>query len=106
MSKIRLSSHPLRIETGRYGRNRIDRNERLCLICGKNDIEDEYHFVLNCDEYSTIRDSYIKEKWRKNPSVFKLTCLLKSKDTDELVKLAKYVKFALEKRNTIINRQI
>ena len=33
ISRIRISSHALRIETGRYGVNRVDRNQRLCLIC-------------------------------------------------------------------------
>ena len=46
ITKIRLSSHKLRIETGRYGRNRIDRNERLCQICNCGDIEDELSFIL------------------------------------------------------------
>lgn len=31
--RIRISAHNLRIETGRYGRNRTQRNERLCQLC-------------------------------------------------------------------------
>ena len=45
--KLRLSSHPLRIETGRYGRARIERNQRQCILCNSG-IEDEYHFVIKC----------------------------------------------------------
>ena len=33
LTKLRVSSHKLRIETGRYGRNRIERHERLCELC-------------------------------------------------------------------------
>jgi len=33
IAKLRLSSHPLKIETGRYGINRIERHERLCDYC-------------------------------------------------------------------------
>ena len=36
----------LRIETGHYARNRIDRALCLCTLCDKSDLEDEYHFVL------------------------------------------------------------
>ena len=42
LKKLRISAHNLRVETGRYGRNRLERNERKCLICANsNDIEDE-----------------------------------------------------------------
>lgn len=32
LSRLRLSSHKLRIETGRYAQNRIERNQRYCTI--------------------------------------------------------------------------
>ena len=41
-SNLRLSAHQLRIETGRYASNRLDRALRLCILCDKSDIEDEY----------------------------------------------------------------
>lgn len=58
--KIRLSAHSLRIQTGRYARNRIPRNERYCQYCNTNDLEDEFHFVLICPCYSEIRNKLIK----------------------------------------------
>jgi hypothetical protein len=48
LSRLRLSSHSLRIQTGRYAGQRLDRNQRKCLLCNNGDIEDEYHFVLIC----------------------------------------------------------
>jgi hypothetical protein len=42
----------LRIETGRYGSNRIDINLRTCQLCNSVDIKDEYHFVLICPCYN------------------------------------------------------
>ncbi|KAL4221122.1 hypothetical protein ACF0H5_019381 [Mactra antiquata] len=68
---IRLSSHSLRIQTGRYGSNRIPRNERLCIFCNLNDLEDEFHFVLSCPCFSDIRRSYIDTYFYNNPSMFK-----------------------------------
>ena len=44
ISKIRLSSYDLKIETGRH--NNTPRNIRLCELCSLQDIEDEYHFTL------------------------------------------------------------
>ena len=45
LTKLRASSHVLRIESGRYGRDRIEKAERKCFYCTNNDIEDEFHFV-------------------------------------------------------------
>ena len=47
----RLSSHSLRIESGRYERNRLDRSLRTCQICNTGDVEDEYHLILICNQY-------------------------------------------------------
>ena len=48
LTRMRLSSHSLRIQTGRYGRNKIPRNERICQCCNTNDIEDVFHFICIC----------------------------------------------------------
>ena len=41
---MRLSSHQLEIEMGRY--SDIDRKDRLCKFCNQNAIESEYHFIF------------------------------------------------------------
>ena len=46
-SKLRISSHRLEIEAGGWARpNRIPIDQRLCSTC--ENLEDEYHFVLEC----------------------------------------------------------
>ena len=50
ISKLRTSSHDLKIETGRQ--KNIATAQRTC-ICG--DIEDEEHFTLKCELYRDIR---------------------------------------------------
>ena len=57
IAKIRLSSHKLCIETGRH--QNIVRNQRKCLLCNLNDLEDEYHFILICPFYTHFRNEYI-----------------------------------------------
>ena len=53
-SKLRMSSHRLQIEAGRWARpNSIPLNERKCSFCQV--IEDEFHFVLVCQLYSDLR---------------------------------------------------
>ena len=64
-TRLRMSLHPLRIQTGRYNNNnnnnnnRIERSERYCVFCNNNDIEDEYHFICLCPLYNHIRKKYI-----------------------------------------------
>ena len=41
VSLIRLSSHQLRIETGRYGDGRIEPDLRICTFCNTCDVQDE-----------------------------------------------------------------
>ena len=61
LASLRLSSLKLRIETGRYPQNRIDRVQRKCLSCNVNDLEDEYHFVYICPTYNDLSTTYIKK---------------------------------------------
>ena len=55
---VRCGILPLRIEIGRYACNYISENERLCLFCNCNEVENEIHFLFYCDHYSDIRESF------------------------------------------------
>ena len=62
LTRFRCSSHVLNIEMGR--RNGILLGDRLCAFCENNGIvviEDEYHFLLHCPRYNTIREKYLKK---------------------------------------------
>ena len=91
LSRLRLSSHPLLIETGRYGNNRTERRLRLCTFCNTGDIEDEFHFIVICPLYTDIRKIYIDRYYYKKPSVFKFTELMNSSDDVKLLKLGKFI---------------
>ena len=52
LTKLRLSNHSLKIETGR--KQRLDKNLRFCPFC-PNFIEDEKHFLLQCSIYNVLR---------------------------------------------------
>jgi hypothetical protein len=47
LTKLRISAHRLEIETGRYKKPRLDREQRICRLCEK-DIGDELHFLCKC----------------------------------------------------------
>ena len=53
--KLRSCSLPLALETGRYSKPKTPVNERLCKFCNSSSVEDETHFLINCELYSDIR---------------------------------------------------
>ena len=94
---------PLRIQTVRFSRNNLPRNERYCLCCNTRDIEDEFHFVCICPCYTQIRTKFIKRFYYVSPSVLKFHELLTSSNKNEIVKLCKYMKEAFIIRNSLLN---
>ena len=54
MARIRCGTLPLEIERGRYRNIPVD--QRTCKVCSSNLIEDENHFLLLCDRYTTRRN--------------------------------------------------
>ena len=60
-TKLRISSHDLHIETGRYSKpNKTPVEERICTFCSSNKVEDEYHTIMECSFYADIRGPFLK----------------------------------------------
>jgi hypothetical protein len=97
---IRLSSHNLFIETGRY--TGIVRNKRKCMLYNLNGLEDEFHFVLQCTKYNDLRKKYIKKYYWSKPSTFKLVQLLSVENGKELRNLGKFIHLACKSRNNLV----
>ena len=68
MSKFRLSSHKLKIETDRYCLPRIPPQDRICINCSQNVCEDEFHFVTECEKYTSLRKCFFQEVILSYPS--------------------------------------
>ena len=54
-AKFRCGVAPIRIETGRYGANRVPPEARLCMQCSR--IEDKFHVIMQCPLYDDVRSS-------------------------------------------------
>ena len=48
ITRLRLSCHPLPIETGRYSKKVTKREYRLCQICTSQEVGDEAHYLCRC----------------------------------------------------------
>ena len=58
MTMIRGGSNDLRIETGRW--EKLEVEERVCIFCSKGVVEDERHFLCECEAWSEVRDGVIR----------------------------------------------
>ena len=99
LSRFRLSCHKLNIELGRY--TRIPREERYCPFC-PNVVEDENHFLFNCDAYITERNLLFQTVQSYTPlfkfytQEIKLLCLMTREET--IPQVAKFIFKAFEIR--------
>ena len=59
IAKLRICAHNLEIEKGRYFQ--INRTERFCKICNDLEIEDESHFLWQCEKYRKEREILFKK---------------------------------------------
>ena len=59
LSQLRCGMLPLRIETGRFVGEAEE--QRVCIFCQLNEIEDETHFLLKCDLYEEERVSLLED---------------------------------------------
>ena len=56
ITQFRVSSHHLEIEKGRHHKPKpIPKENRKCLKCDNDDVEDEIHFILHCTKYQEPR---------------------------------------------------
>ena len=56
ITKIRCSDHSLEIEKGRH--LIIPREERICKICNSGEVENEHHFLIECQSYEHLKIKY------------------------------------------------
>ena len=109
LTRLRLSNHNLRIETGRHlTKIAKTRQERKCFIC-IDEIENELHFVVKCPLYSSERKELYKALMHNSKHFDSLTSdeqklmfIMTNEDNDVMAKLAKFVFNSMQIRERII----
>lgn len=86
LTKLRSGTLKLNLELGRY--KNIPRHMRLCECCNMACIENEYHFVLVCPAYRTVRQEHLPKYYCSWPNNFKLFHLLQAKSKSITIKLS------------------
>ena len=89
MCKFRCGSHKLPIEMGRLFS--IDRSERICDLCNKEELGDESHYLFNCTFFLNERKKIIPEYLYNVPNTISFSELMNSDDKYVLIGLSKIV---------------
>jgi len=93
LTRLRVSSHRLQIQSGRWARpNAIPIHGRKCLEC--NVVGDEYHVVLECNIYTDLRTQYVPNYYRCRPNMYKFV-----KNPTIIKRLVVYIYKAFELRS-------
>jgi hypothetical protein len=88
MFAFRTRNHRLPVETGRW--RGVSVHDRKCSKC--NDIGDEFHYLLICQDYANERSKYIPRYYYTRPNMLKFKELLNSENINILKKLAVFQK--------------
>ena len=100
-TRLRLSSHRLEVETGRWHKpNAIPLENRVCSTC--RELEDEYHFMLECSRYHDLRVSLIPNYYRTRPNMFKLIELFSTNSKRKQRNISLYIFKAFKVREQYI----
>ena len=100
LTKIRMCSHKLLVERGRWQRPKLEYRDRLCTMCEERDIEDEYHVLMKCTYFSIIRKKYLRSYYSHRPSMFKFQKLLTTDNKRDLFRLMLYIQIVLKMYNS------
>ena len=90
LCRFRCLNSNLPIEKGRYFG--IERENRLCSLCDRQELGDEYHYIFNCTFFINERHKYIQRNIFHHPNILKYQNLMCSTEKNVLIKLALFVK--------------
>ena len=102
-TSFRISSHTLEIERGRY--RKVDVTYRKCKICKSDCVEDEFHFIFECQRYNCERKSFMEHidvicsnfKYLSNKN--KLVWLMVNENEKVINTFAEYIYSSFQMRN-------
>ena len=64
----------------------------MCKLCQKQEISDEFHYIMECPFFKYKRKLLIKQKYIQNPNMKQLKNLVTSKNRKELTNICKLIK--------------
>ena len=106
IARMRISAHKLRIETQRFNNRHIyiPPELRTCINCIDNKTEDEYHFLVECSQYQSLRNelfnkcSNLNKHFSSYENCEKFIWIMTSENMEQLGNLDTFIVKALNVR--------
>ena len=92
-----LGNTKLPIEIGRWFN--IDRNERYCTLCNRNEIGNEFHLLFQCDTLRDQRNRFLTRYLINFPNYFKFSVLFNIHSLNKLITICMLIKLIIGKFN-------
>ena len=92
LTRFRCGNHKLPIANNRYPN---PQNPTLCTRCDIQAEGDEYHYVLICPAFRSLRELYIKRYYFTRPDSIKFEKLFNVESKKQLCNLAKFVRIIM-----------
>ena len=107
LTKFRISNHKLAIETGRYGKQKTQVDQRICVLCNNREIETEEHMLLHCPCYSSLRQKcfgkiLVETEIISSNDCINISILLSSKNPKIIFYISKFIEKCFELRATLV----
>ena len=88
LCKFRCGNSKLPIVTGRY--QGIERDDRICSLCDRHQLGDEFHYLFECNFFAAERKKYLRPFYRVRPNTLKMCKLMNNQNRNELSNLVKF----------------
>ena len=106
--KFKISNHKLMIEHGRYQIDHLPKENRLCALCNSHQVEDEIHFLFQCNKYLVQRQAFINQSNRiipdfdKKSSPESIKLIMNSKEHHVNKFVMKFVSSCMKIRDSLL----
>lgn len=102
LTRLRISNHRLNIETGRYKRPVVAREERICDLCHLG-VEDEYHFMFQCPTLADVRKEKMGREKFWGSKTYLLHKFLEEFTECRPMNIASYIHEAMIRRHELLS---
>ena len=82
------------------GHANIERDERVCHLCYKQSVGNEYHYIIFCPGFNLERSKYLDTKRYKHPDGLVMETLFNSKDIHTTSNLSKFCRTIMDRCKT------
>ena len=94
LGKLRTGNHRFPCERGRW--QELELSERKCLLCSRQEIGDEFHYLLVCPFFNSERKRFIERHYYSNPNILKFKALMNCTDERRLKDLCIFAKILIK----------